>query len=90
MNHPGFMIVPGVVIDSGGSLHVGEWVLDKIARITGKPVAAVLNTHVHGDHWLGNRAVRIGIPNAVIDAHERTGATRSNQSWIALFREPSM
>jgi glyoxylase-like metal-dependent hydrolase (beta-lactamase superfamily II) len=26
-------------------------------KITNKPIVAVFNTHVHGDHWLGNQAI---------------------------------
>ena len=29
----------------------------------------MLNTHIHGDHWLGNQAVRAAFPDAVIYGH---------------------
>ncbi len=45
-----------VVLDSGGSLQIGEMVLRVIKKITPKPVVAVFNSHYHGDHWLGNHA----------------------------------
>jgi glyoxylase-like metal-dependent hydrolase (beta-lactamase superfamily II) len=45
-----------VVIDSGGSLQIGQMAIRMIRRVTTKPVVAVFNTHYHGDHWLGNHA----------------------------------
>jgi len=43
-----------VVVDPGSSVQVGEMLLKKIATVTKDPVIAVFNTHIHGDHWLGN------------------------------------
>jgi glyoxylase-like metal-dependent hydrolase (beta-lactamase superfamily II) len=45
-----------VVLDSGGSVQIGEMALRMIKTITAKPVVAVFNSHYHGDHWLGNHA----------------------------------
>jgi glyoxylase-like metal-dependent hydrolase (beta-lactamase superfamily II) len=60
-----------VIIDPGSSVHIGRKLLQKIAEVTDKPVVAVFNTHIHGDHWLGNHAVVEKYPDAVIYAHER-------------------
>ena len=45
-----------VVVDSGGSVQIGEMSIRQIKKILKKPVIAVINTHYHGDHWLGNQA----------------------------------
>jgi glyoxylase-like metal-dependent hydrolase (beta-lactamase superfamily II) len=45
-----------VVVDSGGSLQIGEMAIRMIRKVTEKPVVAVFNSHYHGDHWLGNHA----------------------------------
>ncbi|MGD2054327.1 MAG: MBL fold metallo-hydrolase, partial [Gammaproteobacteria bacterium] len=42
-----------VIIDTGGSFQIGEMLLNKITEVTDKPVIAVFNTHLHGDHWMG-------------------------------------
>jgi len=39
-----------VIIDTGGSFQVGEMIVKKIKALTDKPVVAVFNTHIHGDH----------------------------------------
>lgn len=45
-----------VVLDSGGSLQIGRMAIRMIKKVTSLPVVAVLNSHYHGDHWLGNHA----------------------------------
>ncbi len=60
MNNPAFVLTDAgvVVVDPGSSVQSGEMVLRQIRKVTDKPVLALLNTHVHGDHWLGNHAFR--------------------------------
>ncbi len=45
-----------VVIDSGPSRIYGESLREVIAKTTDKPIVAVLITHFHPDHFLGNQA----------------------------------
>lgn len=45
-----------VVLDSGSSVQIGRMAIRMIKKVTPLPVVAVFNTHVHGDHWLGNHA----------------------------------
>jgi glyoxylase-like metal-dependent hydrolase (beta-lactamase superfamily II) len=73
MNNPGFVLTQKgvVVVDPGSSVQVGDLLLKKIASVTKDPVIAVFNTHIHGDHWLGNDAVRRAFPKAVIYAHPK-------------------
>ncbi|MBI2277029.1 MAG: MBL fold metallo-hydrolase [Dechloromonas sp.] len=45
-----------VVVDTGASVQIGEMAIRQIRKKFKKPVVAVINTHYHGDHWLGNHA----------------------------------
>lgn len=45
-----------VVVDSGGSVQIGEMAIRQLRAMTDRPVVGVINTHYHGDHWLGNHA----------------------------------
>jgi len=91
MNNPGFVLVRNgvVVIDPGSSVQVGDLLLKKITSVTKNPVVAVFNTHIHGDHWLGNDAIHRAYPRAVIYAHpkmkEKTAAEGGN--WITLMNQ---
>lgn len=86
MNNPGFVLTKKgvVVVDPGSSVQVGEMLLAKIATVTKDPVIAVFNTHVHGDHWLGNDAIRRAWPKAVIYAHQKMidKAGVEGEAWL--------
>ncbi len=73
MNNPAFVVTDAgvVVVDPGSSVQTGEMVLRQIRRITDRPLLAVLNTHVHGDHWLANQALRAERSDLPIYAHPR-------------------
>ena len=45
-----------VVVDSGASVQIGEMAIRQVKKAFKKPVIAIINTHYHGDHWLGNHA----------------------------------
>ena len=73
MNNPGIILSANgvIVIDPGSTKQVGEQVLAEIKKVTDKPVLAVFNTHIHGDHWLGNQAFKQAFPNVKIYGHPK-------------------
>jgi len=90
MNNPGFVVTNDgvVVIDPGSSLQIGKMVLRQIKKITDKPVTHVLNTHIHGDHWLGNQAFSEAYPEALIMAHPKMISKANNgdaKRWLNLL-----
>jgi glyoxylase-like metal-dependent hydrolase (beta-lactamase superfamily II) len=95
-DNKGFMSNSGIVltdegvvlVDSGGSAQVAQAIVARIRALTDKPVTAVFNTHVHGDHWLGNAAVRDAFPGVRIYAHERALErlqVGEAQQWLDIF-----
>ena len=79
-----------VVVDSGGSAEHGRLLLEKIATITAAPVIAVFNTHIHGDHWLGNAAIAEQFPQAEFYAHEKMAELAQageGKRWIEIFNQ---
>ncbi|MBT3238630.1 MAG: MBL fold metallo-hydrolase [Rhodospirillaceae bacterium] len=91
INNPGFVVTDKgvIVIDPGSNTQVGDILLDHVKKTTDKPVVAVLNTHVHGDHWLGNHAVAKAYPGVPIYAHEKAIerlASGEDKDWMDLFK----
>ena len=92
MNNPGFIVTQAgvVVIDPGSSYTIGKALLERIREVTDKPVTHVFNTHVHGDHWLGNHAIFEAYPKVKIYAHPemieeaKAGAA---QQWLDLLEK---
>ena len=66
------------VIDTGGSLKVGQQLRQAIAKVTSLPVLYVINTHVHPDHTYGNAAFLASQLNEVepeFIGHEKLATT---------------
>lgn len=87
MNNPVFSITKTgvVVIDPGSSLYSGQMVLRQIRKISDMPVTHVLSTHIHGDHWLGNHALKDAFPDAMFIGHpEMIAQAKAGEaeSWL--------
>jgi glyoxylase-like metal-dependent hydrolase (beta-lactamase superfamily II) len=92
MNNPAWVITADgvVLIDPGSSVQVGRMVVAQLRKTTTKPVTHVFNTHVHGDHWLGNQAVLEAWPKATIIGHPdmiRKAKDGADAFWIQLMSD---
>jgi len=90
MNNPAAIITKNgvIIVDPGSSTEIGKQLLKKISEVTNKPVIAVFNTHVHGDHWLGNHGIREIYPKVPIYAHKRMidrVDAGDGQDWVKIF-----
>ncbi len=87
MNNPGIVetSVGLVMIDPGSTVHVGNDVLTEVKKISDQPIVAVFNTHIHGDHWLANQAVKSIYPNVKIYGHPEMLVEIENgegENWV--------
>ncbi len=92
MNNPAWVITSDgvVVIDPGSSVQTGRMVMAQLRKTTDKPVTHVFNTHVHGDHWLGNQAVLEVWPKATIIGHPdmiRQARDGAGAFWVKLMSD---
>jgi len=61
-----------VVVDTGASVQIGEMAVRQLKKTLKKPVVAIINTHYHGDHFLGNQAFVEAYGELPIHAHAGT------------------
>jgi len=90
MNNPGVVKTSAglVIIDPGSSVQTGKMVLAAAKKISHDAVVAVFDTHVHGDHWLGNQAIIEAYPDVKIYGHtEMIKEVKAGEgdNWVALM-----
>jgi glyoxylase-like metal-dependent hydrolase (beta-lactamase superfamily II) len=90
MNNPGVVLTSegAVIVDPGSSLQSGEMVLRMLKDVTDQPVVAVFNTHIHGDHWLGNQAIKAAYPDVPLYGHTEMLAMikdGAGDTWVELM-----
>ena len=94
MNNPAWVITADgvVVIDPGSSVQAGRMVVAQLRKTTKQPVTHVFNTHVHGDHWLGNQAILEAWPQATIIAHPdmiKQAKNGADAFWLKMMSDMS-
>jgi glyoxylase-like metal-dependent hydrolase (beta-lactamase superfamily II) len=94
VNNPAFIISDKsvIVVDPGTSVQIGRALLQHIKKITKKPITHVFNTHIHGDHWLGNQAFSENNPDVKIFAHPaflQAAKDGEAKQWLDIFLSAS-
>jgi len=74
------------VIDSGGSVTIGQELLLSIREISHLPICYVINTHVHFDHILGNLAFLKEDPQFVGHAQLADAVDQNRDFFLQQFR----
>ncbi|GAA0597175.1 quinoprotein relay system zinc metallohydrolase 2 [Caenispirillum bisanense] len=69
------------VVDTGGSPHIGQRLRAAVAAQSDRPVAYVINTHMHPDHVFGNAA----FPEAQVIGHHALHAALAAR--FAIYRD---
>ncbi len=75
------------VIDTGGSLRNGEALRQAIRRVTDRPIAYVILTHMHPDHVLGTAAFEQDVPEIIGHARLADALARRGDFYLERARE---
>lgn len=75
------------VIDTGGSLRIGEALRQAIRRVTDLPIAYVILTHMHPDHVLGAAAFEPDAPEVIGHARLADALARRGDYYLGRVRE---
>jgi len=75
------------VIDTGGSVRIGGELRTAVAEHARVPICFVVNTHVHVDHVLGNKAFEADHPQFVGAARLAAAMERNRPYFVEHFGE---
>lgn len=73
-----------MLFDTGSSTKIGHALRETIAGVTDQPVRWIVNSHGHGDHWLGNAAFDKAEKIYASEEVRRQIAT-AGQTWVDRF-----
>lgn len=75
-----------LVFDTGSSETIGKALLKTIRRVSDAPVRWVINSHGHGDHWLGNAAFAGENPREMIASDTaKARMEKDGHDWVERF-----
>jgi glyoxylase-like metal-dependent hydrolase (beta-lactamase superfamily II) len=74
-----------LLFDTGSSTEIGEALKNLVATVTGKPVRWIINSHAHGDHWLGNAAFAENVEKIYSTAAVRDSINSEGKTWVTNF-----
>ena len=73
----------GVVLVDTKLANNGQGILDRVKKVTNKPIAMIINTHTHGDHTGSNMFFPA---NVEIVTHENT---KANMEKMPVYQDPA-
>ncbi|MGC8697297.1 MAG: MBL fold metallo-hydrolase [Halothiobacillus sp.] len=77
-----------IVLDPSASIQIGRMAIRMIKTVTDKPVIALINTHYHGDHWMGNQAFQEAFPGVPMYSMKETAEAIQHvlgEQWIKML-----
>lgn len=75
-----------LVVDTGSSTAIGKALRETIASVTEQPVRWIINTHAHGDHWLGNAAFADSVLAIYATPGARDQIRSGGENWVRNFK----
>lgn len=75
-----------LLFDTGSSTEIGRTLQKTIASKTDKPVRWIINSHAHGDHWLGNGAFGEGVEKIMATREVANRIQAEGPNWVNNFK----
>jgi cyclase len=76
-----------LVVDTGSSETMGVALRNAIRSVAGQPVRWIVNTHSHGDHWLGNHGFAADNPEIMAGSASIARMKQQADGWIDSFND---
>lgn len=76
-----------LVFDTGSSEAIGAAMADVIGQITDQSVRWIINSHPHGDHWMGNGALANAETEVIATPAARDEIREEHGRWISMFNQ---
>ncbi len=76
-----------LVFDTGSSTAIGEALKATIASVTDQPVRWIVNSHAHGDHWLGNAAFGDTVEKIYATKTVAAAVKIGGSNWVRMFND---
>lgn len=77
-----------LVFDTGSSETIGKALIKTIRTVSDKPIKWVINSHSHGDHWLGNGAFAAEKPAQMIASDVAIELMHQmGHEWVGRFHD---
>ena len=74
-----------LLFDTGASREIGESIKKVIAGVSSKPVRWIVNSHGHGDHWLGNVVFKNTVESIYASEQVASAIVADGQAWVDRF-----
>lgn len=75
-----------LLFDTGSSTAIGEALKETIASVTRQPVRWIINSHAHGDHWLGNAVFTDSVQQIYASTEVIARIQSDGQRWVEQFK----
>ncbi|WP_299878023.1 MBL fold metallo-hydrolase [uncultured Cocleimonas sp.] len=74
-----------ILFDTGSSFFIGFAMKKAIAQVTDQPVRWIINSHAHGDHWLGNAAFKDSVKDIYATEQVAKNIKSEGKNWVDNF-----
>ena len=76
-----------ILFDTGSSSDIGAAMKKAISEVTDQPVRWIINSHAHGDHWLGNATFKDTVQAVYATEEVAKNINSEGKTWVDNFNK---